>query len=298
MDFKSLLDSVKRALDSKLFTLGDTTVTLGTVATIVFIVVVTYLISRSVQRGLGRLLSRGGMREEAKVRTAQRLAHYLILLGGLVAALQTVGIDLSTLFAAGAVFAVGLGFALQNVVQNFVSGVILLVERSIKTGDVLKVEDRVVRVERIGIRSTVVRTRTEEDLIIPNSVLVQGTVTNYTLNNESHLIVTRVGVIYGSEMKRVAEVLQVTAESLPWRDRALPIRILLSEFGNSSVDFDVYVGISDPWRGLTRRSELNEALWKALKEAGITIAFPQLDLHLDPPVAESLRLMTGGAASG
>src|SRR4030095_8726722 len=99
---------------------------------------------------------------------------------GLTLALHLAGIKLGAVFAAGAVFAVGLGFAMQNIAQNFVSGVILLVERSIEPGDVIEVNTQVVRVHQMGIRATLVRTLDDEDMIVPNSILVQTTVKNYT----------------------------------------------------------------------------------------------------------------------
>jgi len=200
---------------------------------------------------------------------------------------------LSTLFAAGAVFAVGLGFAMQNVAQNFVSGVILMVERSIKPGDILMVEDQMVRVERMGIRSTIVRNRDEEELIVPNSILAQGSVKNYTLTDNLYLLKAEVGVVYGSDMKLVREVLERTARGIPWRVEKEEPRILLRQFGSSSVDFQVFIWVDQPWISRRLLSDANERIWWALKEAGVTIAFPQLDVHFDAPVEESFRLVAG-----
>jgi potassium-dependent mechanosensitive channel len=130
------------------------------------------------------------------------------------------GLDLK-LFAAGAVFAVGLGFAMQNIVQNFVSGVILMVERTIKPDDVLEVEGDIVRVQKMRIRATMVRTRNEEELIIPNSTLVQGAVKNYTLTDSRFLLGTVVGVTYGSDMQLVREVLTRNHDRVPPAGRSL-----------------------------------------------------------------------------
>jgi hypothetical protein len=199
------------------------------------------------------------------------------------------------LFAAGAVFAVGLGFAMQNISQNFVSGVILLIERTIKPGDILQVETEIVRVKRMGIRATVSRTLDDEEIIIPNSVLVQNSVKNYTLQDSLFRLRTLVGVIYGSNMALVRETLERTTREIPWRVQAVQPRILMKQFGNSSVDFDVSVWIDDPWKKQVRLSELNERIWWALKEAGIVIAFPQLDVHFDPPVMSSIQHFSGTA---
>ena len=119
---------------------------------------------------------------------------------------------LEALFAAGAVFAIGLGFAMQNIVQNFVSGVILLAERTIKPGDVLQVDGRFVKVRHMGIRSTICRTLDEEEIIVPNATIVQSTVTNYTLQDSLFRLRCTVGVVYGSDMVLVKNTLQRAAQ--------------------------------------------------------------------------------------
>lgn len=294
MDWAELLKSIRWALHLDLFAIGEKEVTTGTLLVIVLILMVTWILSRSAQAGMARIMNSRGISEKQTIQTAQRVVHWTLLLGGIVAALQTVGIDLSTLFAAGAVFAVGLGLALQNIAQNFVSGIILLVERAISPGDVLEVEGEVVRVQHMGIRSTVARTRNEEDLIIPNSTLVQGTVKNFTKEDSLYLLGTQVGVSYGSDLKLVRETLSKAAVSIPWREQDKEPRVLLKEFGNSSVEFSVFVWTSDPWRARRLSSDLNEAIWWELKKAGITIAFPQLDVHFDSNVKEPLRVAAVG----
>jgi small-conductance mechanosensitive channel len=221
------------------------------------------------------------MAEDGAVSASARLLHYLIMAVGTVVALQAVGIDLSTLFAAGAVFAIALGFAMQNIAQNFVAGVILLIERTIKPGDVLFVDGRVVKVTRLGIRTTIARTLDSEEIIVPNAAIAQGTVINYTLQDSLYRVRSAVGVHYASDLALVRRVLQAAAEKVPWRHAGQQPVILLTEFGDSSVNFEVSVWTEDPWRMRRAKSDLNEAVWWALKEAGITIAFPQLDVHLD-----------------
>ena len=276
-------------LDLKLFDLGTTPITVGTVVVMVLVLLATLLVSWAVTRAIKKAFKLRGIQDEGTVGVVTRLTHYLIFGAGLFVALRIAGIDLTALFAAGAVFAVALGFAMQNITANFVSGVILLSERAIKPGDVLNVEGKLVRVRDMGIRATIVRTLDDEDLIIPNSVLVQSTVTNHTFRDNLMRLRVQVGVIYGSDMRQVRQVLQQAAEQISWRSTEKEPVVLLVEFGNSSVDFEVSVWIEDPWKSRWGRSHLREAIWWALKEADITIAFPQLDLHLDEPVVESLQ---------
>jgi small-conductance mechanosensitive channel len=279
--------------DLHLFDVAGTPITLATLITLVLILLVTIVISKVLEMATVRAFRLRKVTDEGTVGVARRLVHYSVLLIGIGIGLQTVGINLTALFAAGALFAIALGFAMQNIAQNFVSGVILLVERAIKPGDVLKVEGRIVKVTKMGIRATIARTLDDEEIIIPNSVLVQTTVKNLTLKDRLHRLRATVGVLYSSDMAKVMETLQKAAEEISWRVQHLPPRIFLREFGNSSVNFEVSVWIDQPWRMQQRASELNKTIWWALKEAGITIAFPQLDIHLDSPVERSLASLSG-----
>jgi len=276
-------------MDFPLFTLGGTPVTVATLIVFLGIVTATLVLSFVVQRALVRALRLRKVRDEGTVEVFRRLLHYSILATGLAIALQTVGINLAALFAAGAFLAIGLGFAMQNIMQNFVSGVILLMERSIKPGDVLHVEERFVRVQKLGIRATVARSLDEEEIIIPNSTIVQSSVINYTLRDSLYRLRVTVGVVYGSDMRQVRETLERAATGIEWRVKDREPVILLLEFGDSSVNWEVSVWIDNPWRVRQLRSELSEAIWWALQEAGIVIAFPQLDVHFDSPVVEALR---------
>jgi len=240
---------------------------------------VTFWVSHFVQRIVERAMLRGGLGERSTIGLVRRALHYLVLLSGVAVALQTIGISLTTVFAAGAVVAVAIGFALQNILQNFVSGIILLAERSIKETDVLEVEGRTIEVEKVGVRATVARTRDDERIIIPNSILVQSVVSNYTLADSFYRVRSSVGVSYDSDMRKVRQVLVDTAEHVDHRAAQMEPVVLLREFGDSSVVWEVSIWTSDPWRSPRLRSTLNEAIWWALKDAGITIAYPQLDVH-------------------
>jgi small-conductance mechanosensitive channel len=153
-------------------------------------------------------------------------------------------------------------------------------ERSISERHVLEVDGQMVKVEHLGIRSTVARTLDDEQLIIPNSTLVQSTVTNYTLAETQVRIRTKVGVAYASDVDSVFEVLANSAETVRGRVTAKAPVVLLAEFGDSSIVFEVSIWIPNPWELRSMRSRLNHVIWRGLKDAGLTIAFPQLDLHV------------------
>jgi len=269
-------------------TIGSNTVTVEHAIIAVLIVLGTLWASRFAERAIERGMRLTKVSDPGTVAVTGRIVHYVVLFVGFGMAVEWIGFDLSALFAAGAVIGVAIGFAAQNILQNFFSGIILLSEGAIKPGDVLEVEEQVVRVTRMGIRSTVVRTRDEEELILPNTLLAQSAVKNYTLQDSMFRLRTRVGVAYSSDMKLVRETLQAAAASLTPRRKDHDPVILMWEFGDSSVVYDVSVWVDDPWPTMTTRSNLNELIWWALKDAGITIAFPQMDVHLDPSLAERL----------
>ncbi len=281
-----------RVLNAPLVTIGRTPITLMTVVLVGVIVLATFWLSRLARRGTTRAMALRGVRDAGTVGIASRLVHYVVIVLGLGIAFQTIGLDLGALFAAGAFFAVALGFAMQNVAQNFVAGLILLTERTIKPGDVLEVEHRVVRVTRMGLRATVARSRDEEDLIIPNSILVQNTVTNFTLRDSIFRLRATVGVSYDSDLEEVMRVLRESAVALPGRLSDREPRVLLTEFADSSVVFEVSVWSDDPWMARVTKSELHQAIWWAFKRSGIVIAYPQLDVHVVGPALAASGMVT------
>ncbi len=277
-----------------LFHIGETPISGATVITVLLILFASSVISRLVQRGMKRVFQFKGVDHEGTARATSRLVHYGVVLTGLGVALQTAGINLSALFAAGAIFAVGLGFAMQSIAQNFVSGVILLIERSIKPGDIIEISQGMVRVEKMGIRATIVQTRDGETLIVPNSSLIQSTVKNYTYDKKSVRVRISVGVVYSANMQTVFETLKhvarVCAEG--WKTGDMEQSVVMTGFGDNSVNFDVAVWTHDPWRYRQAISDLHDAVWWALKEQDVAIAFPQLDVHLDDQVIEALKGLT------
>ena len=265
-----------------IWVIGKNSITLLDIAIACLIVIIAYQFSRFLQEVTERGMRRANITSEGTIGTLRRGIHYTVVVVGFMTAVSHIGINLQTLLTAGAIFAVAFGFAMQNIAQNFVSGMILLVERSIKPGDVLLLEGKVVRVVDMGIRATVVRTLDDDEMIVPNASLVQNTVTNYTLRDSLYRLRAVVGVAYGSDMQLVRETLEECSRSLEWRVKDHAPRVHLLEFGDSSVVWEISGWIQHPWHGPRMRSRLHEALWWAFKEKGIVIAYPQLDLHLDP----------------
>jgi small-conductance mechanosensitive channel len=295
VDLKEYFSQLAYLSQKHLFKIAETEVSLVSIFRFFDTILVSLAISSIFQRGLQKSLAHRFKDKKGTLAAILRLAHYTVLVIGFGVALQTIGINLSTLFAAGAIFAIAIGFAMQNVVQNFVAGIILLVERTIKPGDVIEVEGTVVKVIDMGIRTTVVRTWREEDLIMPNSVFSQSTVKNYTLRDNEFRLGVEVGVTYDSDMKKVMEVLEKTAREVPWRFKDVDPRVLLVDFGDSAVIFGVYLNINDPWKQRIYMSDLRKAIWFAFKKENIVIAFNQMDVHFDSPVTDAIASLRKAA---
>ncbi len=279
----NLTSAVTSVLSARL-EVGALSVSLGNVIAFFFTIWFTIQISRFLrfvleQDVLPRIeLPRG---VPAAISTG---AHYAILAAGFVIAIGAAGVDLSKFGLVAGALGVGIGFGLQNVVNNFVSGLILLFERPVQTGDMIEVGTLQGEVRRIGIRSSTVRTFEGADVIVPNASLISERVVNWTFSDRTRRIDLPVGVAYGSDPTKVIALLVATARgssevlSLPE-----PVALFVG-FGNSSLDFQLRVWCRFEL-GPRVKSELGIALHAALRGAGIEIPFPQQDVHLkvEPP---------------
>jgi small-conductance mechanosensitive channel len=245
------------------------------------VLLVAFWVSRTLLRTIDRRMRHDDQDDEAIIRTYKTVVRAIVMVPGILLAVHVLGVDLSSLFTTSGLFAVALAFAMKNVVENYVSGLMLRFERTIKCGDVLETEGVMVRVKSIGFRATVARTKDERDLVIPNSQLVQNRVANFTYRDSLYRLETTVGVAYASDLKQVKEVLETVCGQIEWASVQHKPVVVLSSFGDSAVVFKVRVWVDNPWDAGRRQAQLNEAIWWSLKEAGIAIAFPQLDVHFD-----------------
>ena len=208
---------------------------------------------------------------------------YLGFIIAVIVALSIAGINVTGITVVAGALSVGIGFGMQSIANNFVSGIILLFERPIKAGDFVTVGDVEGFVKRISIRSTEIETLDNQDMLVPNSELVSGRVTNWVLHNPYGRLRLKVGVAYGSDIHKVKEILEAVAHEHPeviTDGRATGPKALFMEFGDSALEFELRVRILRIPRRFDVTSELNFAIDKQFREAGIQIPFPQRDLHV------------------
>ena len=211
---------------------------------------------------------------------ASRLLHYVILALGFVVGVGVLGVDLTKVTVLVGALGVGLGFGLQSVVNNFVSGLILLFERPIHVGDTVEAGNIQGQVQRIGIRSSIVRTGQGAEIIVPNSQLVSEQVTNWTLSDQLRRVDLPVGVNYSASPQKVIEVLEAVATANPMVLKNPRPQVLFVGFGDSSINFELraWTDQFNEWGKI--RSELAVAVYDAVQGAGMSFPFPQRDVHL------------------
>ena len=216
---------------------------------------------------------------------------YCLVALGVVLAFGKAGVDPERLALLGGALGVGIGFGLQNVVSNFVSGLILVAERPMKVGDVIEIGSLVGQVRRIGIRSSTVHSLDGAEVIVPNSDLISGQLVNWTLTDSHRRVELAVGTGYAHDPKDVKPILEEVARTQPGALTNPKPEVLCTGFGDSSIDFAIRVWSVDFTSGIRIRSELAQRVYAALDEAGIEIPFPQRDLHLRSvdPAARALE---------
>lgn len=220
------------------------------------------------------------------------VVQWSILGAGLLTAASALGLQGGQLAIVFGALSVGIGFGLQNIVSNFVSGLILIFEQPVKVGDKVEITSLALigEVRRIGIRASIVRTFDGAEVIVPNGNLISSEVVNWTLSDQKRRVRVEVGVAYGTDPQRVIEVLKTTAREHPEALRYPEPQVIFREFGPSSLDFRLMFWTATFDDFFRVRSEMNVAVNDALKEAGITIPFPQRDLHVKglPPGPRSV----------
>jgi small-conductance mechanosensitive channel len=281
------MNAIDEMLGWNLFTIGATQTTLGSLLGVVAVVLATMLLARLVGKSATRFFERLATKDDKAANAYGIVVKLLVWVIGFEIALHLLGIRLTAVLAAGGIFALGAGLAAKDVVENFLSGIMIRVERAVQPGDLIIVDGRWLIIKHIGARTIKANTYDGQEILIPNSMVAQSMISNLTRGNRLHRIQVNVGVAYESDLELVRKTLESMTDKLKWRSTAMKPEVFLETFGGSSVNYSVDVWIDDANDSRNRSSDLHEAVWRSLKEAGIVIAFPQLDLHVVPDAAES-----------
>jgi len=276
--------------------IDDSRITVSKVIRGLILLLVGYYLARTLSRLLGhRILPRLGLNGSACT-AFQTVAFYLMLACAGFIALEIIHLPLTVFAFMGGAVAIGIGFGSQNVLNNFMSGLILLAERPIRVGDLIDIDGLMGTIEHVGARSTRVRTGSNLEIIVPNSKFLENNVTNWTLSDAQIRISVQVGVAYGSSTSQVSRLLEqvLTAHDTMLQYPA-PI-VLFKEFGDNSLNFEAHfwIHMRTEMEGQIIESEVRHAIDRQFEKEGIVIAFPQRDVHLDMSSPLEINLRKSG----
>ena len=247
---------------------------------IALLIAVFWFSSRTKRFLFNRFLAKSGLDRSLQYAIAQIVSN-IVLIVGIFIVLDNAGIHLGALTVFAGAVGVGVGFGLQNIASNFISGLVILAERPITVGDRVEVAGIVGQVQHIRARSTVIVTNDNITMIVPNSKFIDSPVTNWTYGDPRVRFRIPVGVAYGSDIDKVRTALVAAGKENPHTLSDPEPSVFLEKFGDSSIEFELVVWISEmSYRPRRYRSDLNFAIERKLREAGIELAFPQRDLHI------------------
>ncbi len=267
-------------------------ITVGQLLSVVALLLIGYYGSRLVGFILGRRLEKTDLRPDV-VHIFKRVAFFTILILVFITALGLLGIPLTAFAFATGALAIGIGFGAQNIINNFISGWILMAERPIRIDDFIEIDTWQGTVESVGNRSTRIRRTDGVHLLVPNSQLLERTVVNWTLVDQLIRTTVRVGVEYGSPVRRVSElIMEAVTKQAQVRTSPSP-SVVFEDFGDNSLVFDTHFWCDVTGEKLLReiRSDIRFRICELFEANNIVVAFPQRDVHLDTKNALEIRVL-------
>ncbi|PZP56941.1 MAG: mechanosensitive ion channel protein MscS [Micavibrio aeruginosavorus] len=276
-----LLEATALALDSEAITIGKVRLSpllvIKGIAIFCLLLWILNFVSKMLEKSFN---SSSNLTLSQKV-LFYKLTNIFLYSAGIFLGLNIIGLDLTALAVFGGALGLGIGFGLQKIFSNLISGIILLMDKSVKPGDVIAIGDTYGWVNKLGARYVSVLTRDGKEHLIPNENLISEQVENWSYSDSNIRIHVPVGVSYNSDMHKVREVLLTAAKESPRILKDHPIVCLMKDFGDNSVNFELRAWIGDPQQGVSNiKSEIYFRIWDLFKENGIEIPFPQRDVHL------------------
>lgn len=282
MSIETIVEIVRliwRFCSRTLFELQGTKITLISLILGCFIFLTARSLSKLSERLVQRLVSDRGI-EKGVITSIAKITRYFVLTIGIIITLDTLGVNMKSLAALGAVLGVGIGFGLQNITQNFISGIIILFERPVKIGDLVSVDGVTGRVVDIGSRSTRVITRDDTTIIVPNSKFISDNVVNQSFTGEIIRYNVNIGVSYGTDTQKVKNIILEVANKTNGVLKDPAPQVFFEDFGESSLDFSLAVWASDLWNSRRILSDIRFAIEEEFRKNEIEIPFPQRDIHI------------------
>lgn len=283
---RAVLDTILQYLHTPFVVLSGTPVTALTILTAITIIIAARVVAAIVGRSIERVLEARDLDKGMRF-AASKIMRYVIMLIGVFVALGTMGVDTSAIMAGGAVVLVGIGFGLQKLAENFISGLLLLLERPVRKGDFIDVGGILGTVDDIGLRATHVISRDGVTMIVPNANLVTSMVINHSVPTNAKRITIKVGVAYNTNLDEAVAVLERIAKDDPVILDEPAAEIRHYGFGDSSIDLSLVAWIPEARDELSVASRVRFAISRAFRAAKIEIPVPQREVYLHPPSASA-----------
>lgn len=272
-----MLEKIKEIINFKLLDTDSIDITLGTVVLLLIVLVFTSVILKVIRVVATRKLP---VEDKNKFISFFQFIRYIVFIFAVIFALDVSGVNMSVLLTASAALLVGLGFALQQLFQDIISGVLIILDQSLHVGDIVEVDDKVGKVLEIKLRTTRVVTRNDRVMVIPNHKFMMDTLFNWTQNNFTNREQVNVGVAYGSNVELVRDLLLECAKNVEdVLDNPEP-SVLFEDFADSSLNFLLYFYVSDGMKSPKIKSDLRFKIDAIFRQNKIAIPFPQRDIHI------------------
>lgn len=272
---KNIEFTFREILDFKLFTVGKADISVSSlIFLVIFILALNFIV-----KIIRKLIYRSQKLDESKKFTIFSLIKYVLYVVGFILGMNMIGINVSVLMGASAALLVGIGLGLQNIFSDFVSGIVLLLDSSIKVGDIIEVDNLVCQVKEINLRTTTVLTRDDKYVILPNTFLTKNNLFNWTHSNLNSRFDIQVGVAYSSDVQTVMDILKSVTAANPKVAKTPEPFVRFNDYADSALIFNVYFWSSDPFRVENLKSELRVKYFEAFREHDIEIPFPQRVVH-------------------
>lgn len=280
MEFETEIVTLKQILEYSFFEVNDFKLSVSKVLSLLIIYTVAKAIVFIIRTLLRKAGKNSSILDKGKQYTILQLVRYFVYIIAIIVSFQSLGLDISLLIASSAALFVGIGLGLQSIFKDITSGIFLLFEKTIQVGDLIETDKLVGRVLEIGIRTSKVKTRDDIMIIIPNSFIISEKVTNWSAGNKRTRFIITVGVAYGSDTKKVKDILIECAQKHKFVDNELAPFVRFFDFGESALMFDLLFWSEYTWEVERTKSDIRFEIDEAFRKNGITIPFPQRDLHL------------------
>lgn len=274
------MEWLENILDFKLIELKTFNLTVTNLLIVLIVFVIAKLLIRSIDLLVKKRLAKKDVIDEGRSKSITQIFKYIIYLLTVFIAIESLGIDISIIFGVFAALGLGVGFALQDVFKDLISGIIILFEGNVSPGDILEVDGLVGVVKNINLRTSLLRTRDGVYIVIPNSKVVNEKVINWSTNTIITRFSVSVGVAYGSDIEKVRALLIEAATSNEMVAKQPQPVVFFKEFADSSLNFELKFWLMDIWQTELVKSDLRFTIDKLFRKNDISIPFPQRDIHL------------------